>query len=211
MAEKSQTFNGLYVFLTIIAILCLIPIFVGNTYNGPTQADIDSSVSKAVKVELAGFSIPSAVEIAAAVVIPEAQEIVIPKMENADNALLNEFLEREFEAEYNEIKSEAEFHAVEEFEEDNYEVVFDYLETLGAEVDEDSLDVDIDEIEVEVTKLGLEEDSDKCATVSIEFEVEYELEEGVRDDFELDLVAEFNVCYDEGDFGDEDVELISLA
>ena len=77
-------------------------------------------------------------------------------------------------------------------------------------IDEDSIDVDVDEVDVEVTRLGLEEDSDKCARVTFELEVGYEFEEGVRDDLEEDLVAVFDVCYDEGDFSDEEVELVSL-
>jgi len=137
-------------------------------------------------------------------------EIIIPEVENADNYLLNEFLEKKFSDEFDEIETEAEIYALEELEDHDYEVVVEYLMSLIEGVDEDSIDVDVDDTDVKVTMLGLQEDEDKSATVTFELEVNYELEEGVNDDFNKDLVVVYNVVFDEGDFGDEDVELVSI-
>lgn len=156
--------------------------------------------------------------------------ITIPEVEveSADNELLNEFLENEFEFEFNQIKDAAEEFALEELFDDDYEVVVDYLKTLlaeGEELDEDSIeiggdyiedienpeDVDLEDIEIEVTKLGLGEEEDKSARVTFEIEVEYELEEGVRDEFEKDLVIVYDVVFDEGEFDDEEVKLVSIV
>lgn len=206
MAEEKQKLGGVYALLVVCMVLSLIASFGAFSNQGPSAEEIQKLVSEEVaKVEIP--SVPSAEEIAKLVVIPE---VTVPESESANNEHLNEFLEREFAAEYEEIELAAEADAMAEFEDDDYEVVFDYLESLGDAVDEDSLDVDLDEVEVEVTALGLKEDSDKCALVFIEFEVEYELEEGVREDYELDLVAEYTVCYEEGDFSDEEVELVAL-
>jgi len=138
------------------------------------------------------------------------QDVTIPEIQNADNELLNEFLENEFSANYTEIKDEAYFVALEELEDHDYRVVVEYLMSLIEGVDEDLIDVDVDDFEVKVTKLGLGEDEDKSATVTFELEVNYELEEGVNDDFNKDIIVVYNVVFDEGDFGDEDVELVSI-
>jgi len=138
-------------------------------------------------------------------------EIVIPKVENADNVLLNEFLENEFAGNYTAIEDAAEIFVLEELEDDDYEVIVDYLNSIVEGVDEDSIDVDIEDTDIQVTMLGLEEDEDKSARVTFEIEVEYELEEGVREAFEIDLVVIYDVVFDEGDLTDEDVELVLIV
>ena len=90
----------------------------------------------------------------------------------------------------------------------------DVLDEKTIEIDGDELDKadekSIEDVDVEVTALGLKEDTDKCATVTFDLEVEYGLEEGVRHEFEKDMVVVFDVCYEEGDFTDEEVELVSI-
>ena len=108
---------------------------------------------------------------------------------------------------YTAIEDEAETYALEELSDHNYRVVVDYIMSLIEGVDEDSMlnNIDVDETDVEVTKLGLKEDEDKSAIVTFEIEVDYELEEGVTDIFNKDIVVVYKVVFDEGDFGDEDV------
>ena len=137
-------------------------------------------------------------------------EVIIPEVENADNYLLNEFLEDRFSDEFDEIEDNATFYATEELEDDDYEVIVDYIMSLIEGIDEDSINVDLDDTDVVVTKLGLEEDEDKSATVTFEVEVRYKLEEGVNTKFNKDFVVVYNVIFDEGDFNDEDVELVSI-
>ena len=189
--------NGLAALILIVAVFA--GLFIGLAMKG----DVEVVETEVVVIE------ERLVEVEAT-----CPTIVIPEIENADNALLNEFLENEFALEYDEIEVEAETYATEELEDHNYRLIVDYLKDLlameGLVLDEDSVDVDVDDVEVKVTKLGLEEDEDKSAIVTFELEVEYELEEGVRDEFEKDLIVVYNVEFDEGDFSDEDVELVLI-
>lgn len=189
--------------LWVILAVSVIAMLMSSFYNpGLSQADVEKIIKdNAPEIP----SVPSAEEIAALVILPE-----FPEVESADNSLLNEFLEGKFLDEFEEIELEAEEDAYDELEDHDFRIIVDYMISLFEGIDEDSIDVDVDDVDVEVTKLGLKEDEDKCATVTFELEVGYEFEEGVTDDFEEDLVAVFNVCYDEGDFGDEEVELVSL-
>ncbi|MHA1383265.1 MAG: hypothetical protein ACTSR3_05870 [Candidatus Helarchaeota archaeon] len=135
---------------------------------------------------------------------------VCPEVDSDE--LRSDFYRDYFEDEYTEIEEHAEEVALNELEDDDYEVITDYIETLLSEGEEleDDVDVDIEDTEIEVTKLGLDEDEDKVAIVTFELEVEYELEEGIRDKYEKDLIAVYKVTFDEGDFEDEEVKLISL-
>ncbi|KKM01934.1 hypothetical protein LCGC14_1789440, partial [marine sediment metagenome] len=96
----------------------------------------------------------------------ECAEIVFPEIENADNLLLNDFLESQFSEEYAEIKDEAEYYALEELEDHDYRVVVNYLKSLIVGLDENSIDVDIEETYLKVVLLGLNEDEDKSARVT---------------------------------------------
>lgn len=195
--------NGLLWAILAFSVLALL---MASFYNpGLSQADVEEVVKANMPVIPEMPSVPSAEEIAALVVIPE--------VESADNELLNEFLESEFKNEYGNLTEAAIEDAFAELEDHDFRVVFKYLESLFEDAIEEDMfidDLEDMDVDVEVTKLGLEEDEDKCATVTFEFEVEYEFEEGVRDEFEKDMVAVYNVCYDEGDFSDEEVELVSL-
>ncbi len=149
------------------------------------------------------------------------QEVVIPEIQNADNALLNEFLEDNFEVEYNAIKDLALIYAEDELEDHDDEVVVDYLESLIEGFDEDSIHVSIEETDIEVTALGLKEDEDKSARVTFELEVDYDVrvesENGyTMEEYSKDIVVIYDVVFEEGildelheDF-DEEVELVSI-
>jgi len=183
----------------------LVGTLIGAT--GFSQTEIVEKEVPVIQEKLVEKECPSCPEVT-------CPEVEMPEVENADNELLNEFLEDEFSDEYGAIESNATMYAMEELEDDDYEVVLEYLESIvdGA-IDEDSIEVDEEsmEIDVEVTKLGLGEDEDKKAIVTFELEVEYELEEGVRDEYERDLVVEYEVFFEEGDFDDEEVTLLNIA
>ncbi len=145
------------------------------------------------------------------VVVPTAEEIAgLVEVEHAENELLNEYLENEFSDEFDDIEDAAEDFALEELEDDDYEVIVKYLEALVLGLDDDSVDVDIEDVDIKVTKLGLEEDDDKAAIVEFELDVEYELEEGIVQDYKETLVVKYNVVFDEGNLNDEEVNLISI-
>ena len=172
--------------------------------NDLSQEDVQNAVTAAL-----------ASQDAPVVVVPTAEAIaalvVIPSVESAENVLLNEFLEVEFEDEYEEIEDEAEDHALDELEDHDWRVLEDYLNALYSGIDEDSFSYDVEDTDVQVTRLGLEEDTDRSALVTFEVEVEYEFENGVVEEYRVNLVVVYNVVYDEGNFNDETVELVSIV
>jgi len=189
--------NGL---ATLIAILILgVGVFGGVAFTGGTNVVETEKI--VIQEKLVDKECPACL----------CPEVLIPEIENADNFLLNEFLKIEFADEYNSIEVNATVFALEELEDDDYEVVVDYLMSLVEGVDEDKVDVDVDDTNVKVTKLGLEEDEDKSARVTFEVEVSYRLEEGVNTKFNKDLLVVYDVVFDEGDFNDEEVELVSIV
>ena len=207
--------------LLVILGLLLIVGFVaqGVMISNKAVANIESGVSAEqvqaiVSDEISKIEIPASIS-QTPVDIPTAAEIAAEiSVESADNALLNEFLESEFSVEYDESELEAEPFALEELEDHDYRVVVDYLKTIlaeGEELDEDCVNVDIEDVDVKVTKLDLEDEEDKSARVTFEIEVEYELEEGVRDEFEKDVVVIYDVLFEEGYFSDEEVEFVSIV
>jgi len=211
MVEKNKL-NAWLVGLVIATLICSFGfnMTINSKVNELESGLSEEQVQSIIANEISKLSVPSAEEIASLVIIPAVE---IPEIESADNVLLNEFLENEFEVEYTEIKDNAEIFALEELEDDDYEVVIDYLKSLlaeGEELDEGSVVVYLEDTEIEVTKLGLGDEEDKCARVTFEIEVEYELEEGVRDDFEKDLVVVYDVCFEEGNFLDEEVNFVSI-
>lgn len=110
-----------------------------------------------------------------------------------------------------EIEGNATDDAEAELEEDDYEVISDFLIGNISGIDEDSIDFDVDDVEVVVTNVGRDNDEDKTATVTFKGNAEYELEEGIVQDYSKNLIVVFDVTYDEGDFDDEKVSLISIA
>lgn len=127
-----------------------------------------------------------------------------------DDYKTDKIFESEFATEINEIEDEAYLFALEELEDDSYEVIEDYFRTLE-NYKEDSIDVDVEDFEVEVTMLGLEDDEDKAAIVTFDLDVDYRLDEGIKSKFTKGITAVYSVTFDEGDFSDEKVKLISLA
>ena len=197
------------VLIAIVIVALLNVIFMMN--QSSIEVDEEAIAQKSAQYVLANMPVvPTAAEISAGIVIPTMPEISIPEIQNADNVLLNEFLESEFSVEFNDIESEAEDYALEELEDHDYKVVVEYLMSLIEGIDEERISINVDETDLEVTKLGLEEEEDKSAIVTFEIKVNYRLEEGVNTRFNKNVVVVYNVLFDEGVFTDEDVELVSI-
>lgn len=189
--------------VVVIAALCFAYSANANVKDIDVPANVDyTKIATIVATLQQNIKVPSASEIASLVSIPD--------VESANNELLNEYLENEFSDNYTAIKVAAEEFALEELEDDDYEVIVDYIKALVEGLDEDSVEVDVDDVEVTVTKLGLEEDEDKSAIVEFEIDVEYTKEEGVVEDYKKSLVVIYNVVFDEGDLDDESVDLVSI-
>jgi len=179
------------------------PAEVQTLSEGQVQSIVASEIAK-ISIELPTQVMPTADEIASKVIVD------IPKVENADNQLLNEFLENQFSSNYSEIEDAALNFATEDLEKRDYKVIVNYLKNKVEGIDEDSIDVDVKDTEINVLKLGLEKDSDKQAEVIFEVKVYYELLEGVNDEFKEKLYITYEVTFDEGDLNDESVDLISI-
>ena len=179
------------------------------------------SIKDAIE-EKSDVVVPSAQEIADLVVIPEVvvpewEAPVIPEFESDNKvndlwedlysgviAVLKGNATEDAEAELEDLINEA------EKEEDGD--LFDFLKLNILNFDEvDDVDFEEEDVEVTVLELGLEDKEDKVAQVVFELEVTYTLTEGPSNDYyEKTVFATANVVYEEGDFGEEDVELSFL-
>ncbi len=205
---ENKTLLGILIGVVLIGFIVQ-GVMVANSLNveGVTVQLDEGKLRSIISEEISKIPAPTNSEVVGLTAAEIAAEI---NVENADNALLNEFLESEFSDNYTAIEDEAYTYALLELEDHNDRVVVNFLMSLIDGIDEDSIDVYVDEFDAKVTKLGLEEDEDKSAIVTFELEVDYELEEGVTDIFNKDIVVVYKVVFDEGDFGDEDVELVSI-
>ena len=205
---ENKTVLGILVAFLLIGFIVQGAMVVSKfSYDGVTK----DQVQQVVREEVAKIVIP----VQPVPVIPTAAEIAAEMtIENADNVLLNEFLEDEYSDEYDEIEVAAEPYALEELEDHDYRVVVDYLMSLVEGVDEDSIRVEVEEVEVDVLALGLKEDEDKSARVTYEVEVRYRLEEGIIERHKKDLVVVYDVVFEEGALEgedlDEEVSLVSI-
>jgi|GEM_PF-4237673 len=199
---KSDNKNLNVILVVLCSLVVLTSLFGAFTLSKDNLTSED--VKNIVTEEINSLSIPTAEEIASLVSLPEIT------VENADNELLNNYLERAYSNESNEIKNESNISAFEELEDHNYRVIYNYLSSLFEGEIERNFEINFTKTEIKVTMLGLEEDEDKGALVTFEIEVEYEFEEGVRDTFEKDLVIVYSVNFDEGNFDDETVKLVSI-
>ena len=174
------------------------------------------SIKNAIEEE-SDVIVPSAQEIADLIVIPEVvvpewEVPVIPEFES-DNKV-DDLWKDLYSVNISELEFEAEYWATEELEElldeAEYEedgVFFDFLKANIEGFDE-LRNVEIEEVEVTILELGLEEDEDKIAEVVFELEIKYTLESGVVQRYKDDVIATANVVFEEGDFGDEEVDLV---
>ena len=222
---ENKAVLGILMAALVIGLVILGALIV-NKNGGLTESQVREILREEVsniKIELP----PIPEQTSEAPVVPTAAEIAAEiSVENADNVLLNEFLEEEFEEDYKAIEDNATFYAFEELENHDYRVIVKYLKTLlaeGEELDEDSIQIeneDLDKIEigdlgdvdvdVKVTKLGLGDEEDKSARVTFEIEVKYKLEEGIDEVHKKNFVVIYDVLFEEGEWNDEEVELVSI-
>ena len=126
--------------LVILGILLVIGFIAQGVIisNIETKGISEEKMSELISVEIS--KIPAPVD-QDPIVVPTAAEIAAEiKVDSADNALLNEFLESQYESVFDEIKFEAEDYAIEELSDHNYKVVVDYLMSWIESIDEDSID-----------------------------------------------------------------------
>ena len=170
--------------------------------------------------EKSNVIVPSAQEIADLVVIPE---VVVPEWEvpvipefKSDNKV-DDLWKDLYSVEISELEFNAEENATDELRDLRKEAksesdgaLYDFLKANIEGLDEVTYIEKISnmDIEVNILELGLEEDEDKVAEVVFEFKIEYTLENGIVQDYKEDVIATANVVYEEGDFGDEEVELV---
>ncbi len=214
---ENKTVLGILISVLVIGFIVQ-GVMVANNRNDMEDTVIEFDVSEVrtiVREELAAVSGSSDLD----VVGPTAAEIAAEiNVESADNVLLNEFLESRpmFVEKIEDIEEEAEFYAVEELEDHNYRVIVDHLMSLVEGVDEDTIEVVVEDTEFKILALGLGEDEDKSARVTFEIEVDYkvrvESEYGyIIEDYSTDVVVVYDVVFEEGEFGDEEVELVSIV
>ncbi len=200
-----KTVSHIWIGVVVLA-LCLLVGFVAVGNGNVTEDEVKDIVVN----EFNKLNIPTATEIASEIVIevPEWEVPVIPEFKSENK--VNDLWEDLYSAVIAEIKEYAELDAEAELEDEDYELLEDFLKLNVLNFDEIE-DVDVEDVEIEVLNLGLEEDEDKVAQVVFELEVEYTLTEGpISDVYEKTIFVTADVVYDEGDFTDEKVELAFL-
>ena len=204
--EKSN--SGLLIGLIAIAvILSLITMFGVFAITSVDEEALSNKVTAQVIKQMPQPEKPQvidvdalALDVASRINIPEYQEPVF-------DSRFNDIWEKEHAAEIEELETEAYNVAEIELEDDDYELLVEYLESIIEGFDELE-DVDVKDDDVTIVELGLDEDEDKIATVEFELKVRYTLLEGVDDDFKKTIYATATVVFDEGEYDDEEVELV---
>ncbi len=198
MVDKTNQSVWLAAALILVVMIASISIGVGN-------------INKKIEAKQT-VNVPSAQEIASLVVIPEVviPEFKVPEYEvpvfESDNKV-DDLWKDLYSAEIDELEAAAEDEATWELEDDDWELLFDFLEA-NIEGFDKLKNVEVEDVEVSVLELGLEEDEDKVAEVVFELEIRYTLEEGVVQRYKEDVIATANVVFEEGDFDDEEVEFV---
>jgi len=181
---------------------------------------VSGNLNKAIE-EKQTVNVPSAQEIADLIVIPEFPEFEAPVYEAPvfeSDEQVSDLWKDLYSVEIAELELNAEENATTELQDLIDEAIddsdgdfYDFLKANIEGFDElksQTDDAEDAEIEVEVIELGLEEDEDKVAEVVFELEVKYTLESGVVQKYKDDVIATASVVYEEGDFGDEEVDLV---
>jgi len=196
MADK--VVNTVWLVGTILALILIVGFAIVG--NAVTKAEMD----KALDAKLASLDVPSAQEIADLIVIPDAPEVVVPEFKSDEQ--VKDLWEDLYATEISDLEDNAECVATDELEDDDFEVLEDYLKANIEGFDE-LKDVDYEDVDVKVLELGLEEDEDKIAEVVFELKVKYNLEEGQSTTYKKVVFVTANVVFEEGDFDEEQVDL----
>jgi len=204
--------NSLLIWLVVIvAILSLVTTFVslGSKVNEQALADkVTAQVIRDMPKQTATQEIDIdqlAADVASRIVVPG---IEVPKFES--NEKVNDLWNDLYSENISKLETEAYNVAVTELERKDYKDLNSWFEdnVLSFEEIKSVSDYDFSDCEVVIVNLGLDEDEDKVATVSCDLKVKYSLLEGVTDNFKKTVGFVANVVFDQGDFADEDVELV---
>jgi len=202
--------NKLLIVLGVLAlILIIVSIFMIAGNNVDEQA-LSDKITAQVNEKISELDVPTAEQLIAlmpAYEVPEWEQPEFDIPEFKGEAMVKDLWKDLYGDEIDELETEAYDVAVLELEDHDYELLVEYLEANIEGFDELE-DVDVDDYEVNAIGLGLEEDEDKSAEVVFELEIEYTLIEGVVQDYKKQLTATANVLFEEGDFDEEDVELV---
>jgi len=196
---------GLLVFLVCLSAIVSI---VGLAIVGNNQVDQKALTEDITANVIAGLPVaepvvvPTASEIAAEIVIPEFD---VPVFESDSKVL--DLWENQYSVEIDELETKAYNVAELELEDHDYKLLVKYLEAEIAGFDE-LKNVYIEDYEVRIIELGLEEDEDKVAEIEFDLKVKYVLEEGATERLKKNILLTATVSFDEGDFSDEDVNLV---
>lgn len=192
---------------TVLAVAVVVLLFNGYMLMNQPQEVNEQAIVDAVTQSVVA-NLPTAAE---APQIPTAEEIAsaikVDIPEPVLDSRIDDIWESEYSAEIEELEDAAEDNVLAEFEDDDYEALEDFLKANVEGFDE-LTDVDVEDTEVKVIRLGLGEDEDKVAEVLLEVDVEYVLQEGMVAEFKDTVLVKGTVVYDEGDFDEEDVELV---
>jgi hypothetical protein len=197
--------------LVFLAVLNLVGFFVLGSHNVDEQALADKVTAQVIKNLPEAPAMPTAAEIAAQIVVPEAPSApAVTAPEFTENEKVNDLWENLYSDQIDELETEAYNVAVSELEKKDFKFLENFLE--GSIVGFDELKsvshYELDDCDVNVVNLGLDEDEDKVATVNCDLKVKYSLLEGTDNDFKKTVELEATVTFDQGDFEDEDVELV---
>ena len=199
--------NG--VLITILVILAALSIL-SMVVSVGSRVDEQALSNKITAQVIGQIDIPTAQEIVALIPPVVIPEIVIPEApvaKDLNNDRIDDLWEDLYGDKIDELEAEAYDVAELELEDNDYELLTEWLE-VSIEGFDELKDVDVDDYEITVIELGLDEDDDKVAEVVFELEIRYTLKEGVVQNLKKDIVATASVSFDEGDFDDEDVELV---
>jgi len=204
--------NRLLIWLVVIvAILSLVTTFVslGSKVNEQALADkVTAQVIRDMPKQTAAQEIDIdqlAADVASKIVVPGVE---VPKFES--NEKVNDLWNDLYSENISKLETEAYNVAVTELEKKDYKALNNWFEDNVLSFDEikSVSDYDFSDCEVVIVNLGLDEEEDKVATVSCDLKVKYSLLEGVTDNFKKTVGLVANVVFDQGDFNDEDVELV---
>ena len=204
MEKNNSLLIGLIVAL---AVLNLVGFFVLGSHQGVDEQALADKVTAQVISQIPEVEpVPTAAEIAALITVPTVPEVTIPEFKSDEK--VNDLWKNLYAENISKLETEAYDVAVNELEDHDYRLLTRWLESNVVGFDELDTPVNIHDFEVNVVELGLDEDEDKIATVEFELKVRYSLLEGTDDDFKKTVKATATVTFDEGDFSDEDVEIV---
>ncbi|MHA1302317.1 MAG: hypothetical protein ACTSPI_01260 [Candidatus Heimdallarchaeaceae archaeon] len=196
MKEKTSLLVGLIVALAILNL-------VGFMVVGSNKIDEQALSDKVTAQVIGQIDIPTASEIAAGIVVPE---VVIPEPKEVNSDRIDDLWEDLYKTEIEKLETKAYDVAELELENRDYKALTKWLESI--EGFDELKNVDVEDYEINIIELGLEEDEDKIAEVVFELKIKYILDEGQATKFKKNVLATAIVTFDEGDFSDEDVELV---